>query len=284
MKLFGKRSLKIIAASAMTVFSLLAATLGAIAWFASKRNESANSDEFAIYHDTSMITTISCYAIKYDGVYGAMAKKLVSGADNEYKMSEYDYILRDKNINTPLFLRVEITGFDTNKDLQISIPCTGAYLTNGQNYINPYLSNVVCSKFSYGLLINNNVVPDTYVLEDNEIVGGDVNTIYMGMRDRVASMEGTPFVKSSSQKDNNVNLTLDHTTLYQSSNIVSRDVDGDGNNEDIVVIYLVFDYYETNSVNLVEDYVNSYDGLGLDYSLNFDSDIGLITIRDKEAN
>ena len=284
MKLFGKRSLKIIAASAMTVFSLLAATLGAIAWFASKRNESANSDEFAIYHDTSMITTISCYAIKYDGVYGAMAKKLVSGADNEYKMSEYDYILRDKNINTPLFLRVEITGFDTNKDLQISIPCTGAYLTNGQNYINPYLSNVVCSKFSYGLLINNNVVPDTYVLEDNEIVGGDVNTIYMGMRDRVASMEGTPFVKSSSQKDNNVNLTLDHTTLYQSSNIVSRDVDGDGNNEDIVIIYLVFDYYETNSINLVEDYVNSYDGSGLDFSLNFDSDIGLITIRDKEAN
>ena len=280
MKLFGKRSLKIIAASAMTFFSLLAATLGAIAWFASKRSESAESNEFVIYQDTSSITTISCYAIKYDGVYGAMAKKLVSGADNEFKMSEYDYILRDKNINTPLFLRVEISGFNTSKDLQISIPCEGAYLVNGQNYINPYLSNVVCSKFSYGLLINNNVVPDTYVLEDDEIVGGDVNTIYMGMRDRVASMEGTPFVKSSSQKDSTIYLDLDHTSLYQPANIVSRDVDGDGNNEDIVVIYLVFDYYETNSVNLVEDYVNSYDGSGLDYSLNFSSDIGLMTLRD----
>ncbi len=280
MKLFGKRSLKIIAASAMTVFSLLAATLGAIAWFASKRNETAESNEFVIYQDTSNITTISCYAIKYDGIYGAMAKKLVSGADNEFKMSEYDYIFRDKNINTPLFLRVEISGFNTSKDLQISIPCEGAYLVNGQNYINPYLSNVVCSKFSYGLLINNNVVPDTYVLEDDEIVGGDVNTIYMGMRDRVASMEGTPFVKSSSQKDNTIYLDLDHTSLYQPANIISRDVDGDGNNEDIVVIYLVFDYYETNSVNLVEDYVNSYDGSGLDYSLNFNSDIGLMTLRD----
>ena len=264
----------------MTFFSLLAATLGAVAWFASKRSESAESNEFVIYQDTSNITTISCYAIKYDGVYGAMAKKLVSGADNEFKMSEYDYILRDKNINTPLFLRVEISGFNTSKDLQISIPCEGAYLVNGQNYINPYLSNVVCSKFSHGLLINNNVVPDTYVLEDDEIVGGDVNTIYMGMRDRVASMEGTPFVKSSSRKDSTIYLDLDHTSLYQPANIISRDVDGDGNNEDIVVIYLVFDYYETNSVNLVEDYVNSYDGLGLDYSLNFSSDIGLMTLRD----
>lgn len=280
MKLVGKRSLKIIAASAMTAFSLLAVTIGAVAWFASKRSESAESNEFVIYQDTSSITTISCYAIKYDGVYGAMAKKLVSGEDNEFKMSEYDYILRDKNINTPLFLRVEISGFNTSKDLQISIPCEGAYLANGQNYINPYLSNVVCSKFSYGLLINNNVVPDTYVLEDDEIVGGDVNTIYMGMRDRVASMEGTPFVKSSSQKDSTIYLDLDHNSLYQPANIVSRDVDGDGNNEDIVVIYLVFDYYETNSVNLVEDYVNSYDGSGLDYSLNFSSDIGLMTLRD----
>ena len=280
MKLVGKRSLKIIAASAMTAFSLLAATIGAVAWFASKRSESAESNEFVIYQDTSSITTISCYAIKYDGVYGAMAKKLVSGEDNEFKMSEYDYILRDKNINTPLFLRVEISGFNTSKDLQISIPCEGAYLVNGQNYINPYLSNVVCSKFSHGLLINNNVVPDTYVLEDDEIVGGDVNTIDMGMRDRVASMEGTPFVKSSSQKDSTIYLDLDHTSLYQPANIVSRDVDGDGNNEDIVVIYLVFDYYETNSVNLVDDYVNSYDGSGLDYSLNFSSDIGLMTLRD----
>lgn len=280
MKLVGKRSLKIIAASAMTAFSLLAATIGAVAWFASKRSESAESNEFVIYQDTSSITTISCYAIKYDGVYGAMAKKLVSGEDNEFKMSEYDYILRDKNINTPLFLRVEISGFNTSKDLQISIPCEGAYLVNGQNYINPYLSNVVCSKFSYGLLINNNLVPDTYVLEDDEIVGGDVNTIYMGMRDRVASMEGTPFVKSSSQKDSTIYLNLDHTSLYQPANIVSRDVDGDGNNEDIVVIYLVFDYYETNNVNLVDDYVNSYDGSGLDYSLNFSSDIGLMTLRD----
>ena len=55
-------------------------------------------------------------------------------------------------------------------------------------------------------------------------------------------------------------------------------------NESIVVIYLVFDYYETGSVNLVEDYVNSYDGTGLDYSLTFNSDIGLISLRDVEAN
>lgn len=284
MKIIGKKNLKIIAATAMTIFSLFAATLGAFAWFVGKIQDSKNAEDFIIYHDDSSITTLSCYAIKYDGVYGAMAKRLVTGGDNEFKMSEYDYILRDKNINTPLFLRVEITGFDTSKDLQIEIPCNGSYKVSGQNYINPALSNVVCSKFSYGLLVNNAVVPDNYVLTENEIVGGDVKTIYMGMRDRVSSIEGIPFVKSATQKDNFVQLYLDHTSLYQSSNISSRDVDGDGVNENIVVIYLVFDYYETGSVNLVEDYVNSYDGTGLDYSLTFNSDIGLISLRDVEAN
>lgn len=282
-KVLGKKNLKIIAASAMTIFSLFAVVTGAYSWFVSKMTFSQTGSNFGIYYDDSSITTLSCYAIKYDGVYGALATKLINGQDNDINMSEYDYILRDRNVNTPLFFRIEMTGFDENKDLQISIPCSGSYLANGQTYINNYLSNVVCAKFSHGLLIDDTLIPDTYVLTDNVIEGGDVKTIYEGMRDNMRSEEGTPFVKSSSQKDSTIQLTIDHSELYQSGNISQRDVDGDGNLDDIVVIYLAFDYYVTNTTNLVEDYILSYEGTEVEHSLSFQSDIGAMTLKDIEA-
>ena len=280
-KVLGKKNLKIIAATAMTIFSLFAAVAGVFAWFTSHLNESAQGTDFGIYNDDSQITTLSCYAIKYDGVYGASATKLESGEDHHISMSEYDYILRDKNVNTPLFFRIEIIGFNTHKDLKVSIPALGNYHADNQTYIDNKLSNVICCKFSYGLLINGSVVPDTYELSGNTINGGDVKTIYTGMRDRVSNVEGTPFVKTASQKDNEIHLTLAASSLYQSQNISHRQIDGE--TVDIIVIYLAFDYYVTSSTNLVEDYIESYNGTGLDYETTFEPDIGAITMRDVEA-
>ena len=282
-RVLGKKNLKIIAASAMTIFSLFAVVTGAYSWFVSKMTFSQTGSNFGIYYDDSSITTLSCYAIKYDGVSGALAKKLINGQDNDVSMSEYDYILRDRNVNTPLFFRIEMTGFDVNKDLQITIPCSGSYLVNGQTYIDNKLSNVVCAKFSHGLLIDETLTPDTYILSGDKIEGGNAKTIYEGMRDNMRSEEGTPFVKNSSQKDSTIQLTIDHSELYQSGNISHRDADGDGNLDDIVVIYLAFDYYVTNTTNLVEDYVLSYEGTGIDHSLSFQSDIGAMTLKDIEA-
>ena len=278
-RILTKRNKKVIAAAALTIFSLFVAMTGAFAWFASKMNLSNTGTDFSVHHDDSKVTTLSCYAIKYDGVFGAYANKISDGSQN-VKMSEYDYILRDKNINTPLFLRIELTGFDSNKDLQVNIPAFGSYLVPNQTYIDNKLSNVICAKFSYGLKLNNTLVTDDYVLTGDEIVGGDVKTIYEGMRDNVSGVTGTTFVKSSTQKDRLIQLSLNHTDLYNPSNIVKRDIDDDGVLDDIVVVYVVIDYYDTGSENLVEDYVNSYSGSGIEYSLTFDSDIGAMTLKD----
>lgn len=121
MRNISRKYLKIITATSMTIFSLFAAGTGVFAWFASKFNEASSGTNFGVINNDSAITTLSCYAIKYDGVYGASAIKATSG-EQDIKMSEYDYIFRDKNINTSLFFTIEITGFDTNKDLQIVIP------------------------------------------------------------------------------------------------------------------------------------------------------------------
>lgn len=52
MKIIGKKNLKIIAATAMTIFSLFAATLGAFAWFAGKVQDAKNADEFIVTVNT----------------------------------------------------------------------------------------------------------------------------------------------------------------------------------------------------------------------------------------
>ena len=280
MKRISKKNMKIIAATAMTIFSLFAAVSGAFAWFTAHLDESAHGDEFGVYSDDSEITTLSCYAIKYDGVYGAQAKQLVTGQDHSVAMSEYDSIFTDKNVNTPLFFRIEITGFNTSKDLQVSIPCSGSYLVENQTYINNNLSNVVCAKFSYGLTIDGVDTVDTYQLSGTTVNGGNAKTIYMGMRDHVRNVEGTPFVKSLSQKDREIQLTLPAASLYQSANIQHKTIDGQ--TVDVVVIYVVFDYYVTSSKNLVEEYIDSYEGSGIDYNTNFESDIGAIIMRDVE--
>ena len=275
----AKTNLKILAATAMSIFALFVAVAGTFTWFLYKLTASGLGSDFAVFHNDSEVTTLSCYAVRYDGVYGARATKITDGSQ-AVKMSEYDYILRDKNINTPMFLRIELTGFDTSKDLQVSIPSTGSYLVPNQTYIDNKLSNVICAKFSYGLWINDALVPDTYTLTDDEVTNNDVKTIYEGMRDRASSLNGTTFVKSSTQKDNDISLTLNHTDLYNASNIVHRDIDDDGVLDDIVVVYVEIDYYDVGSVNLVEDYVNSYEGTGVDYSLSFYADLGTMTLQD----
>ena len=278
MKRIGNKNLKIIAATAVTIFSLFAAATGAYAWFTAHLDEATHTNQFGVYDDNSEITTLSCYAIKYDGVYGAQAKKLISGQNHSVTMSEYDSIFIDKNVNTPLFFRIELTGFNTNKDLQVSIPCTGSYLAENASYIDNKLSNVVCAKFSYGLTVNGVDTVDNFNFTTDTINGGDAKTVYMGMRDHVRNTTGTPFVKSASEKDNEIQLTLSAGSLYQSSNIIQKVVDGE--TVDVIVIYVVFDYYVTSSTNLVEEYIDSYDGTGIEYSTAFESDIGAITMRD----
>ena len=279
MKKTGKKSFKIVAATGMTIFSLFACFYASFAWFMSNNKVENPTSGFNVQSDSSEITTISCYAIQYDGIYGASATRLVSGQPHNISMSEYDYILRDKNVNTPLFLRIEMAGFNKTKDLQISIPCSGAYKTGNNAYIDNNLSNVVCTKFSYGLLVNGNVVKDDYDLTgDPEDDAEAASTIYTGMRDRMAGVDGTPFVVSSSQKNSVVTLTLNHENVYDPNFLMETTLDG--NTVEKVVIYLEFDYYVTNTVNLVEDYVESYEDAGIEHNNRFYSDIGIISLKD----
>ena len=58
MKSASKRNLKIVAATAMTIFSLFAATVGAFAWFTGKIQEAGQADEFSVIVNNGRLKNI----------------------------------------------------------------------------------------------------------------------------------------------------------------------------------------------------------------------------------
>lgn len=270
-KLRKQKNLKLIAATGVTIFSLFAAVTGAFAWFTSINSARNNVDGFGVYYDDSTITATSVYCIKYDGIYGASATKLVP--NSTLTMSEYDYIFKDKNVNTPLFLRIEIEGYDRTRNLNIVIPSSGQYKTGSNTYVNNVLSNVVCAKFSYGLEQDGNLVRDSYDLVNDLYYGADIIDIYEGMKNNVDSDNGTPFVTnvSTGAKQSTISLSILKNTVNPSFIV-----------NDKFVCYLVFDYYVTNEVNLVDNYISSYKAAQIVPNRTFNSDIGMISLRDSE--
>ncbi len=271
-----KKNMKIIAATSMVLFSLFAAFSGVVAWFTSVHNVNNEANGFVVAHDDSAITVDSVYCVKYDGIYGATATRLTSD-NNDLVMSEYDSIFTDRNINTPLFLRIAIADYqvtnNTTKSLTIIVPSNGDYTTGNNTTVNNYLSNVVCVKFSYGLKSGNNVVKDEYDLTNNTYLGGDIITLYEGMRDRAAELT-TPYVKpfvtnaSTGAKDSVISITIPTNTIPTSF------ID-----DEVVIVYIEFDYYVTNSVNLVKNYLDSYTNPGSAPRV-FNSDIQTMKIKD----
>ena len=278
MKKRTKTNLKIAGATSMCLFALTSLFTGTIAWFSS--NQSVSGSGMSVTVDPgSQLQILSCYAVRYDGNYGAIAIDVSSGNEN-ITMSEYDYIFTDRNVNTPLFIRMEISGFDSTKDLTVNIPCSGSY-KNG-NVVEPYLSNVVSAKFMRGIKVNGTVVPDANTWTGNNQTTAPVINSYNGMLAHAADDTGTPFVNGNSKVDS-VTLTLNAAHIFDQNYIFTKQ-DANQNNINYVVAFVVLDYHVTNNVNLVTSYLDSYEGQGIDHSLSFTSDIQRMMLRNEGGN
>ena len=266
MKLFG--------ATSVTLFSLTTVFVATIAWFAMNNNVGGNGTTVTC-SPGSDIKILSCYAVRYDGNYGATAVDISSGSES-ITMSEYDYIFTDRNVNTPLFLRFELSNFVATQDLTVSIPCSGSYKTD--NKVDPYLSNVVGAQFLYGIKQNGTLIPDINTWTGKNVSNEYVVASYQGMLDHESDNIGTPFVQNGSKQSSLV-LTLDADDVFNGDFIITRK-DENNNDIDVVVVYIALDYYVTDSTNLVSAYLDSYNGA--EHSLSFISDISMITVANEE--
>ena len=267
-----KTNLKIAVATATCIFTLATAFTGTLTWFSMNQSVSATGMSVKVAK-TSNINILSSYAVRYDGTYGAIAYD-ISGGNTSISMSEYDYVFTDRNVNTPLFIRLEIADFDTSNDLSVTIPCTGTYKTN--NKVDPYLSNVVGAKLLYGLGTNASLSPDTYVWSGNNVTTEAVVNSYQGMLSHARENASTPFVTNQG-KNNSISLSLGHNDVFNNNFVMTR------NEKSVVVVYIVLDYYVTNNVNLIDDYLGSY-GEGEQHELSFTSDISTMAIENEDSN
>ena len=263
-------NVKIVGATAISLFTLISAFSGTMAWFALNKEVSAPGMNVSVA-SSSNINIVSCYAVRYDGNYGAIAYDISDG-NSSVTMSEYDYIFTDRNVNTPLFLRVELTNFNQNSDLTITIPCTGAY-KNG-TVIEPNLSNVISAQFLTGLKSGSTISPDTYDWTGSEVHNADVVSAYQGMLAHASDNYGTPFVVGNT-KSRSISLTLDSDVVFADGYVQTKQ-DAEDNDIDVVVVYIALDYHVTNTINLVTSYLDSYNGA--DHALSFDSDIHTIAL------
>ena len=268
-----KSLLKIVAATSVVIFSLLTCFVGTYAWFQAKMNEQTRGDGFAI-NAGSNIEILSAYAVRYDGNNGALATDVLNPPKKSITMSEYDYIFRDRNVHTPLFFRLEITGFSTSSNLGITISSTGSYkmTSGGSEVIDNNLSNVVSAKFMRGLKVGSSVVVDN----KDYSVQAQVKESYEGMLANASTETGTPFVANNA-KNSSLTLTLNSSEVYDNAFLIDG-VDANNNPIQKAVVFIALDYHVTGTVNLVEDYVNSYAGTGLIHSLIFDADIPSMTL------
>lgn len=267
----NKKLIKLAGATCVTLFCLVSVFTAAIAWFALNDNTNGNGLRVSVARGSD-ISILSCYAVRYDGNYGAIATDISSGAES-ITMSEYDYIFTDRNVNTPLFLRMEIANFNKTDDLLVTIPCRGGY-KNNSNQVEPFLSNVVSAKFLRGLKVDGNVVVDSYTWTGNNVTTSAVVSSYEGMLANAADSVGTPFV-SGGNKQNYITLTLPASIVFDENFLVTRK-DVDNNDIDVAIAYVELDYHVTGNINLVTEYLDSYHEA--EHSLSFLSDIEVIEL------
>ncbi len=275
-----KTNLKIIGATLVGLFSLTSLFTGTLAWFSMNQSVSATGMSVRVAK-ASNINILSCYAIRYDGNSGAIAYD-ISGGNSNITMSEYDYVFTDRNVNTPLFVRMEIANFDTTRDLTVSIPCTGSYKTEG-GQIEPNLSNVVSAKLLYGLKSSESspLALDDKTFSGSVVQNDDVVECYQGMLNNAKGSNGTPFVNSTAEtKINPINLSLNATDVFNASFIRTK-TDAQNNTISYVVAYIVLDYHViSGGINLIDDYLLSYDDE--EHELSFTSDISTIALGNGE--
>ena len=274
---------KLIASSISLFFSifLVVAVTVSYGWFSSNQEVQARGMAIRIEADQTSITTISCYAYKYDGIYGAVAINV--DENNNIEMSEYDKIFQDRNINTPLIIRVEVDGVSTEADGQIivKVPCTGKYSNSQTNdmacdvstgsteKILNKLSNVLYVKVGCGLYDSETqqVVKDEY----DPTQSSSTTPIYSGARDRFnldgnyATTEYSFVDVSDHTKENLLEIPLPYSSY-------SSFIDTQNNNS--LVFYIEYNY----SSDLVNDFiVHGYISEG-EERVVFTGDLGTIYI------
>ena len=287
----------------LTIFFFTDYSLG---WYSENRQVKSTGMGITI-ESQSAVTTLSCYAFRYDGMFGAICLDV---SDNpEIAMSEYDVIFTDKNVNTPLFFRVVAQGIPNTEGgyISVTIPCTTSNYSQSSNVITAgdglnalgVLSNVITCKLGCGLIENEQRVTDAYFPEATTETRVEHNvSIFTGVRDLMKPANATANKVQSGKYINNIEKDEDGNVLSAKKTTtlitlglnyedyadylcgVELDENGkvvaynyNAEEKDCLVFYIEIDY-DDDLVHMFRSHTNE------DTLAEFRNDIGTISIKE----
>ena len=284
-----KKILATVISLAVIFACLLSATY---AWITINRKVDSNTSRMTI-QSVSSVTTVSCFALQYDGICGAICYKVGTDSENgevsSITMTEFDKIFRDRNVNTPVIFVLEIGNVpnETGDYISVKVPCEAKYIlpqtgsaTNnytvvesGSNYsIQEYISNVLSVK----LACSGNITMPTPTREERIENNIQIFTTQLAAFQNVSGNQAGTLASFSStegnvtaySKEEFIELKLSQST-YGSFLFDATDENGTSKH---LVLYLEFDYDDA----LMDVFINHI--TEDDYNLVFVDDLGTIQI------
>ncbi len=253
-------------------------------------NKGIESRNIAItVEPVSDVTTISCYALRYDGSLGAVCYKIGEGPGEvlDVTMTEFDRIFRDRVVNTPLIYVLELGHVPNNAGNYISlkVPCTEKFIlpsggvatndytdTGAQFAIQDYISNIISVKVGCGGRITEPTATLNTRVENNVNI---FNTQMEAFRNVTSGEKIGEFVsvdKSGASpvysKTSSVMLRLSQSEYGQS---VFTAADEGGGTSNHLTLYIQFDYDEA----MMDEYISHMPN-DLDTDITFENDLAIM--------
>jgi len=220
------------------VFILFCLTIS-LGWFSKNRDVQPSGIRIVV-EKPNLITIKEYQVYKRDGIEDRAVMIADNTTDESFKfeMTEYDTVFLDRNVNTPIVVRVVIENVEAENNVLpkmiAHVKCNSNAFKDNDGNMENYLSNIINVK---GGPINDVV---NYQLKNYDPVE-DSDEIYNGVIDAFKEDDGNTYVNK--------------TTYNTKTNFVKIDmVDYELVNDDEAIIYFVFNYDE----DLIAEYINEH--------------------------
>jgi len=251
----------------LTITCVVAFLSIAFCWFSFNKNVVGSNLKIDIAEQTGI--EIKSYQVyKRDGAIDEAVKIAdETTTDFSFHMTEYDSVFTDRNVNTPVVIRVELTGDGllTTPTIKATVHAPSNTFLTDEKKLQNYASNI--------LGINSDAIP---ALDDYDI-DEEANEIYTGVVEQFTTggvYDAQRFVTIKSTSP---------TTLEKICMMEFEISDYTLTSSDTLVVYFEFDY----APELIEEYMIEY---GIDVktsgtidTIDFTADINFINFDFKEG-
>ena len=281
---------KLILSAIHVVALFLCLILATFAWFSNNKQIKSSNIGMTI-QSVSDVTTLSAYALRYDGTIGAACYKIGDGEGEvtDVEMTEFDRIFRDRSVNTPLIYVVELGNVPDSAgyNIIVKVPCSEKFIrvndTSSNEYtddgetpfvIQRYISNVVSVKVNCGGALPTGGLTQTTTqrIDNNVTVFQTQKTAFQSLTSGDAvgqyatvTTNGTVFSKAS-YVEVRLSQAQYHEYIYAGEN-------DQGETENRLMLYIQFDYDQNLMDAFISHMMDDSEG-----DVSFVDDFGVIQI------